>query len=191
MSTLRNLSLPTFFLVAMLTQIPTALADGGWYVGASTGRALIDVEIQGSPSTLFDLDERATAWKGFGGYVIDLPLLDFGLEGGYVDFGSVDGQFQGLQASADASGLNLWGIAGADLGPLGVYGKLGAVAWSLETRTTGIIDQRHDKSGTDMAYGIGAKFMLWSLEIRAEYERYDVSEADNLSLLSVGASWVF
>jgi len=187
----RSLTLILLVFSAPFYHLSCAHADGGWYLGASTGRSLIEIEVPGNASGVFGLDESATAWKGFGGYVLDLPLLDFGFEGGYVDFGSASAQFQGVEASVDASGVNLWGIAGADLGPLGVYGKLGAIAWSLDTRTTGLIDQQLDKSGTDMAYGIGAKFMLWSLEFRAEYERYDVSRAENLSMLSVGASWVF
>jgi hypothetical protein len=89
------------------------------------------------------------------------------------------------------SGLNVWGIAGVDLGPLGVYGKLGAIDWSLDGRARGFVGARLDESGTDIGYGIGAKFMLFSLEFRVEYEHYDISELDKLSMLSVGAAWVF
>jgi hypothetical protein len=191
MFSVRTLSFIVLVFTAPFYHLSCAHADGGWYFGASTGRSFIEIEVPGSSSAVFGLDESATAWKGFGGYVIDLPLLDFGIEGGVVDFGSASARFRGVETSVDASGVNLWGIAGADLGPLGVYGKLGAIAWSLDTRTTGLIDHQLDKSGTDLAYGIGAKFMLWSLEFRAEYEHYDVSRAENLSMLSVGASWVF
>ena len=178
-------------LIALLLQASPASADGGWYLGASTGQSFIEVDLEGVGTAPLGFDERATSWKGFGGYIIDLPLLDFGFEGGYVDFGGPSARFSGVEASVDVSGLNVWGIAGADLGPLGVYGKLGAIAWSLDGRTSGLVNQRIDESGTDIGYGIGAKFMLFSLEFRAEYERYDISEADNVSMLSVGASWVF
>ncbi|MEE4297497.1 MAG: outer membrane beta-barrel protein [Wenzhouxiangella sp.] len=178
-------------LVALFFQVSPVNADGGWYLGASTGQSFIEVDLAGAGSAPLGFDERSTSWKGFGGYIIDLPLIDFGVEGSYVDFGSPSARFPGVEASVDVSGMNIWGIAGADLGPLGVYGKLGAIAWSLDGRTSGLVNQRIDESGTDIGYGIGAKFMLFSLEFRAEYERYDISEIDNLSMLSVGASWVF
>lgn len=191
MHTLRTFLAGVLLLFALAFQVSAAWADGGWYVGASTGRSFIEADLRGSQSVVIDFDETATAWKAFGGYVVDLPLIDFGIEAGYVDFGTSSAGIPGGRVSLDSSGLNLWGIAGADLGPLGVYGKVGAIAWSLDGRITDIVDQRFDESGTDVAYGVGAKFMLWSLEFRAEYERYEVSQADNLSMLSVGASWVF
>ena len=178
-------------ITALLCFTSPVSADGGWYLGASTGQSFIEIDLEGAGSAPLGFDERATGWKGFGGYIIDLPLIDFGIEGSYVDFGATSARFPGVEASVDISGLNIWGIAGADLGPLGVYGKLGAIAWSLDGRSSGLVNQRIDESGTDMGYGIGAKFMLFSLEFRAEYERYDISEADDVSMLSVGASWVF
>ena len=181
----------TFLITALLCSNSPVFADSGWYLGASVGQSFIEVDLDDAGSAPLGFDERASSWKGFGGYIIDLPLLDFGVEGSYVDFGAPSARFPGVEASVDVSGLNVWGIAGADFGPLGVYGKLGAIAWSLDGRTSGFVNQQIDESGTDIGYGIGAKFMLFSLEFRAEYERYDISEVDNLSMLSVGASWVF
>ena len=50
------------------------------------------------------------------------------------------------------------------MGPVGLFAKAGAMKWDLEG-TGGFSD-----SGTDPAYGIGAKFSLLSFQIRAEYE---------------------
>ncbi|MEM1081896.1 MAG: outer membrane beta-barrel protein, partial [Pseudomonadota bacterium] len=114
---------------------------------------------------------------------------DLGMEGGYVDFGSPSDSFPGFTSSLDASGFNLWGIAGVDVGPLGLFGKVGAIAWDLDGQTRGIVDQDFDESGTDAGYGIGVKFMLFSAEVRAEYERYEVE--DGIDMFSVGLNWVF
>jgi hypothetical protein len=164
-------------------------ADGGWYVGASTGLAAIEFDVSGGQGDVFGFDDDEPAWKVYGGYIVDLPLVDLGVEGGYVDFGSPSDGFPGFRASADASGVNLWGVAGVDIGPVGVFGKLGAIAWDLDGRTTGIVNQSIDESGTDLGLGVGAKFMLLSLEFRAEYEHYQIE--DGVDMVSVGVNWVF
>lgn len=171
--------------------VASARADGGWYVGASAGQAFVDIDLEGSDGEIFGFDENDTAWKVFGGYVLDLPLIDLGVEAGYVDLASPAAQFPGFEARLDPSGLNVWGIAGFDLGPLGVYGKLGAIAWNIDGQIAGTVNRPFDESGTDPGWGLGAKFMLWSLEFRAEYERYDIEDTDNVDMLSVGISWVF
>ena len=132
-----------------------------------------------------------TAWKVFGGYVWDLPLIDLGIEGGFVDLASPVAEFPGFTAELDPSGINLWGVAGVDIGPVGLFGKLGAIAWQIDGQTSGVINRSIDESGTDIGYGIGAKLMLWSLEFRAEYEAYDIDDTENVEMFSVGVSWVF
>jgi hypothetical protein len=167
-----------------------AQADGGWYLGASAGEAYLEIDVEGG-DTVYGFDESDTAWKVFGGYVWDLPLIDLGVEMGYVDLASPVAQFPGFQAELDPSGLNLWGVAGVDIGPVGLFAKLGAIAWEIDGETTGSINRPFDESGTDLAYGLGAKFMLWSLEFRAEYENYDIKDTKNVEMFSLGVAWVF
>ena len=164
-------------------------ADGGWYVGGSIGQSSVDFDFPDSGETPFGFDDNDTAWKVYGGYVLDLPLVDFGVEGGYVNLGEFSERLPMLAAEADITGLNLWGVAGIDVGPIGVFGKLGAVAWDLDGRVSGIANLSIDDNGTDIGYGLGAKFMLFSLEFRAEYERYQIE--DGVDMFSVGATWVF
>jgi hypothetical protein len=168
-----------------------ARADGGWYVGASAGQAYLEIDVDGADENVFGFDEGDTAWKVFGGYVFDLPLIDLGIEGGYVDLASPVAEFPGFRADLDPSGFNLWGVAGVDIGPVGVFGKLGGIAWDIDGQTVGVVNRDFDESGTDVGYGLGAKFMLWSLEFRAEYERYDIEDTENVEMFSVGVSWVF
>jgi outer membrane immunogenic protein len=180
-----------FTCLAPLAAAPVH-ADGGWYLGASAGLAFLELDIEDGDDNVFPIDEDDSAWKVFGGYVLDLPLIDLGVEAGYVDLGSPVARFPGpVGARVDGEGLNIWGTAGVSLGPVGVYGKLGAIAWDLDARTIGAVNRSFSESGTDAAYGLGAKFMLWSLEFRAEYERYDIDATDNVDMLSVGVSWVF
>lgn len=176
-------------LLLVALPMSQAQADGGWYLGASTGLAFLELDVPGTDGDVFGLDDSENAWKVYGGYIVDLPLVDVGVEGGYVDFASPSEGFPGFRAEADITGLNLWGVAGVDIGPVGVFGKLGAIAWDLDGRTTGIVNQRFDDSGTDIGYGLGGKFMLFSFEVRLEYERYEID--DGVDMISVGANWVF
>ncbi len=45
--------------------------------------------------------------------------------------------------------------------------------------------------GTDLTYGIGAQFRVWSLSIRGEYEIFDISDADTVDMFSIGVTWTF
>jgi hypothetical protein len=51
-------------------------------------------------------------------------------------------------------------------------------------------DLRSD-DGTDLAYGVGAQFRVWSLSLRAEYEVFDVDDVDDLNMISVGFTFTF
>ena len=69
-----------------------------------------------------------------------------------------------------------------------MFAKAGFIDWSADTRLDGT---RLGSDGcTDPAYGIGARFSLFSAEVRAEYEYFDVEDVD-LSLVSVGVAWTF
>ena len=56
-------------------------------------------------------------------------------------------------------------------------------------RVTETLDSGDD--GTDLTYGIGAQFRVWSLSIRAEYEQFDIDAADTVDLISLGVTWTF
>ena len=46
-------------------------------------------------------------------------------------------------------------------------------------------------AGKDAAYGIGARFKLSPLEIRGEYEIFDISDVEDLTMRSPGVVWRF
>ena len=46
-------------------------------------------------------------------------------------------------------------------------------------------------SGWDLAYGVGAQYRFDKAGIRAEYERYDVSNYDKVDLISLGFTYSF
>ncbi|MBT8118241.1 MAG: porin family protein [Gammaproteobacteria bacterium] len=150
-------------------------ADSGLYIGVGAGNA-----------TLKDsaFEESDSAYKLFGGYNIGfIPFVDLALEASYVDFGKPSTSTE----SIEVSGLNAFGLAGLNFGPFGVFAKAGIVSWSTDTRigTTSTED-----SGTDPAYGLGARLAIGSFSVRAEYEFFDLGDAD-LGMASVSGVFTF
>jgi hypothetical protein len=69
-----------------------------------------------------------------------------------------------------------------------VFGKLGLIAWDADA-SEGPDSVSDD--GTDPAAGLGAGLQFGSFGIRAEYEYFDIDSADDVSLISASALWVF
>jgi hypothetical protein len=182
-------------LAAFLLPVSMArAADTGFYVGGSIGQAQLEV-----PSDVVDVpdfDEDDTGWKLFGGYNWNLALFNLGIEGGYVDFGAPNTALDVVTSlEIEASGWNVWGMGGLNLGPVDVYAKVGAISWDSDASIGGIdpgfgIGTLSD-SGTDIGYGLGARFALGSLHIRGEWEQYDIEDTDSVYMFSLGLAWQF
>jgi len=176
---LKTTKLSFVFLTGALLAAPAtsfAGADSGFYIGGGVGDASVDVG---------DFDESDSAYKVFGGYNFGIvPLIDLGIEASYVDFGNPS---RG-NADIEITALNVFGLAGLSFGPFGVFAKAGMVDWDVDFSdgtTTG------SDSGSDPAYGIGARFALGSFAVRAEYELYDVDSDVDVEMLSVSAVFTF
>jgi len=176
--------------LAALAAFPTATMAGtesGFYLGAGVGASYVgDINLdQLGTSTDLNFDGSDTGWKVFAGFNFGwIPLVDLAVEGGYVDFGKPDDS--GLEISAD--GYDAFGLVGVNLGPVGLFGKVGAIHWSVDASTSNVSGS---DDGTDPAYGAGARLKFGSLEVRAEYEYFDVNAADNVSLISASGVWTF
>jgi len=187
--TFRRASVPVALMVAGLCAVPAVSnADSGFYVGGSIGRSLLQSDIVDPDLGSIDFDDGASAWKGFAGFNIDAFIIDLAIEGGYVNFGKPDDSIAGDNVEFDVDGWDVFGLAGLELGPVGVFAKAGFIDWSADASFNGT--RIGSDSGTDPAYGIGARFSLFSAEVRAEYEYFDVEDID-LSLVSVGVAWTF
>ena len=193
MQSIRNPLLLTAVLGLSLSSVSYAGTDSGLYIGGSVGSASIDFSESRDPTLDgFDnisVDDSDSAYKVFVGYNIGIiPLLDLAVEGGYVNFGTQTGLITGglvpsTSFDTEVDGWNAFGLVGIDLGPFGLFGKAGFLSWD------GDISDLSD-SGTDPAYGIGAKFQLGSFQLRAEYEIYDLEFSD-IDYYSFGAAFVF
>ena len=176
----------------------TALAgtESGLYVGGSVGQASVgDIDIDGGEGFgNIDFDGDETGYKLFVGYNFGvIPLIDLAIEGGYRDLGKPDETIEGVNLEVDATGFDLFGLVGVNLGPVGIFAKAGAIMWDADVTASlaGIGSESAGDDGTDLAYGIGARLKFGSLEVRAEYEMFDIDAADDVDFLSAGVAWTF
>lgn len=174
--------------VSLLALSGTAYAgsDSGVYVGASVGSAQLNYQEDDPDFGDIDFDDDDTAYKIFAGYNFGLiPLVDLAVEGAYVDFGNFSGDVGGVGGNdLDVTGWTGAGLVGFKLGPVGIFGKAGAIKWDSDSDVFGGDD------GTDPLYGAGARITLFSFQVRAEYERYDLDNVD-IDYFSVGAAYTF
>ncbi len=184
---------PLVLAVSLIAVSSTTLAgsDTGLYIGASAGQAQLDfdgerADLDQISDVEIDIDDDDTAYKIFVGYNIGLvPLVDLGLEAAYVDFGTFNGRVDTNDDSDfEVDGWTGAALAGVNLGPVGIFGKAGFINWDGE------LESFEEEDGTDPLYGVGVKFSLFSLQLRAEYERYDLDDFD-IDYFSVGAAFTF
>ena len=170
-----------------LAAINADAAESGFFMGGSIGTAAVEANVNDGivlpdPAPIFDEDDFG--WKFLAGY--DFALSDaffLGIEGGYVDLGSPSADVLTVPISLDPTGLNLYGTAGVDIGPVGLFVKYGFVDWEVDGNIGGI---EFKDDGNDPAYGVGVRFNLGSVEIRGEYEIFDISDTEDVTLLSAG-----
>jgi outer membrane immunogenic protein len=174
---------------AVLGLSPAAFADSGFYLGGNVGNATVSADVP-DPGIGSDInfDENEFAWKAYGGFAFDLLVIDLGIEAGYFDLGESSVDVLTETASIGVSGWEAFGLAGVDLGPVGVFVKYGMVSWEADLRVADLSDT---VDGSDPAYGAGLRFTLGSVEIRGEYEVMDIEDADDVYMASVGLVWRF
>lgn len=169
------------FLLSLSVQC-LAGSDSGIYIGASVGQGTMESDVLS-----VDIDEDASGYKLIAGYNFGLvPTVDLAVEIDYRDFGSFENNNMNFQS--DITTFDVYGLAGMNFGPVGVFGKLGFSDSDLE----GAIDgDNFSGSDSNTTYGLGAKIGLGSLAIRAEYEVFDLDDVEDLSMLSVGLILTF
>jgi len=192
MKIIRTSQLPIaiLFSVFMVPAEVLAGADSGVYLGIGAGEAALTVKGSDPTDGDYNLDDSDVGYKLFGGYNFGyVPVIDLAVEISYVDFGTANSAFaNGNPISYEITGLNAFGLVGINLGPLGLFAKAGVISWQLDS-TIGTTN--NSDSGTDTAYGLGAKLQFSSYAFRAEYEVYDVNSVNDLDMFSVSIVFTF
>ena len=164
-------------LAAALT-VPAAHA-GGVYVGGGAGTAKIKDSVGNPGGTPFNASDAA--FKAFGGYRFDLlPIVSLSGEVGYRNLGKPNT----AAAEYQVRGFDYAALAGVGLGPIEVFARVGGMQYNLD-KTIGGAKTSFD--GSAPVYGVGARFSVFGIGVRAEYEKIDIKELDNARMISVSA----
>lgn len=155
-------------------------ADNGIYVGGSLGQANVEIEEAGE----IDFEGDDTGFKVIAGI---RPLDWLAVEANYVNFGEAEDD--GIEIDAD--GISAFAVGFLAAGPIDLFAKGGLVSWDASVGLEGVSGVGGNLDGTDLAYGAGAQFRVWSFSVRAEYEVFDVDDVDDLNMISVGLTFTF
>ena len=171
------------FAVALmaLPVLPAVAADNGFYLGGSVGQANLKISDITDGISTADFDADDTAFKLIAGI---RPLDWLGVEAAYVNFGEPEDTVLNQKLKADGDGISAFAVGFLPTGPVDLFAKVGLISWDSK------ISGSFNDDGTDLAYGVGAQFRVLSLSIRAEYEKFDVSDVD-LDMISVGVTYTF
>ncbi len=172
---------------------PALAEDMGLYVGGSVGSASLALGNNYLDQEFgdIDLDDETSAWKAYAG-VQFLPFIS--IEGGYTSFGEVDDTSPLVAAELETETIALFARGIIPVGPLQVFGKVGYHFYDADVSLRDIADavsSGDSVSGQDLAIGAGAGFEFGAFTLRAEYEVFLVDDLDDLTMISVGASYSF
>ena len=171
-----------FAALLALPALPAVAADNGFYLGASVGQANLKIDdLTNGQLADDDFDADDTAFKLIAGI---RPLDWLGVEAAYVNFGEPEDTVVGQKLKADGDGISAFAVGFLATGPVDLFAKVGLISWDSK------ISGSFDDDGTDLAYGAGAQFRVLGLSIRAEYEKFDISDVD-LDMVSVGVTYTF
>lgn len=181
--------------LASIAVAPAAYADNedGFYVGAGVGRfnAQID-DVDAVSPTINDWDENDTAYKVFGGWRFSEM---FALEVAYINLGEPSGEVvPGFNVDASVDGFAPYVVATIPLGIFEVYGRLGYYFYDanlgVETGLGGRVQV--DEESEDIVYGAGIGLdLLDHINVRLEYERFDLQGLDDTDALWLTGAWRF
>lgn len=176
---------PLFLMLSSLPLVSWAGSESGLYVGASIGQTSVEADF--GDDGINKVNDDDNGYKILFGYNFGvLPLLDLGIEADYRDYG----KFGNNGVTTELVSAELFGLIGLNLGPVGLFGKLGYSDTDIDVDTSfDNLNLKGSESAT--AYGVGAKVGFGSFGLRAEYEVLDIDGFDDLNMISVGATYTF
>ena len=191
-----NLKVAAAVAALSLATVPAAFADEttGWYLGGGFGQfnAQID-DIDEVDDTVDGWDESDDTYKLFAGYRVN-PFLSFELD--YINLGEPSGAVvPGFNVDSAVDGFAPYVIGTIPIGKwFEVYGRLGYYFYDA---TVGVEDElggrvEFDEESEDLVYGAGVGLNLAErLNIRFEYEKFDLEGLDDSDALWLTAAWRF
>jgi len=175
------------FIALVTTLLCPVSALASLYVGASIGNAWQSATVDADEvvDEVSKISENSTGWKIFGGFQSE---SFFGIEGGYRDLGKIKSNISDAELKVKTKGWDVEAIGHLELSVLDLFAKAGAFFWSTDSEWSNYSD---DESGTSFIWGLGAGISLGPIGVRLEWESMEVKSMDNLSMLSLGATFGF
>lgn len=158
-------------------------ADNGFYVGASVGQAGVEAS---DDLTGFELDDEDNGFKAIVGF---RPLDFIAFEVNYVDLGSPSDDLGGVPVQLETQGLDGFVVGILPVPFVDIFAKVGFILWDAELSSPAFGTLEDD--GEDFAYGAGVQLKFGSAAVRAEYEVFDISDFDDVNMISLGFTWTF
>jgi OOP family OmpA-OmpF porin len=186
---------------AVLAATPAFAADdSGLYIGAGLGNFALDSQ------GLFDgkdFDGSDIGFKVFGGYKF-MEYLAVEVE--YIDGGEPDDNYNVGNDSPQRlrANVGVTGFAGSAVGilPIGesfdLFAKAGFIMWDADgdakifNGDTIVARDSYNGDGTDFAWGVGGTWhIMEALDLRAEYQGFEISDFNSVDYASASIIWKF
>jgi hypothetical protein len=172
----------------------TQTETSGFYVGGGVGQfnAGID-DVDEVDDAVDSWDDDDTAYKFFAGYRLN-RFVSFELD--YINLGEPSGAaVPGFNVDASVDGFAPYVIGTIPLGPyFELYGRLGYYFYDATVGRENEIDNRveFDEESEDLVYGAGIGANIGEkLNVRFEYEKFDLQGLDDSDALWLTAAWRF
>jgi hypothetical protein len=172
----------------------TQTETSGFYVGGGVGQfnAGID-DVDEVDDAVDGWDDDDTAYKFFAGYRLN-RFVSFELD--YINLGEPSGSVvPGFNVDASVDGFAPYVIGTIPLGPyFELYGRLGYFFYDATVGRENEIDNRveFDEESEDLVYGAGIGANIGEkLNVRFEYEKFDLQGLDDADSLWLTAAWRF
>jgi len=185
--------------LALAGLLPGAYAQqqeevSGFYAGAGLGQfnAGID-DVDQLDNTVDSWDEDDTAYKIFAGYRLNRFL---GFELDYVNLGEPSGNVvPGFNVDSSVDGFAPYVVGTLPLGPyFEAYGRLGYYFYDANVGREDALGNRveFDEESQDLVWGAGLGANIGEkVNVRLEYERFDLQGLDDSDALWLTAAWRF
>lgn len=191
-----NLKLAAALAAMSVAVVPAAFADEdrGLYLGGGVGQFNAGIDnVDDVNDVVEDWDSDDTAYKFFGGYRLN-KFLAFELD--YINLGEPSGAaVPGFNVDASVDGFAPYVVATFPFGKyFEVYGRLGYYFYDATVGTQDELDNRvtFDEESEDLVYGGGIGVNVGEkLNLRFEYERFDLQGLDDADSLWLTAAWRF
>jgi len=177
-------------LLAGMLALFAGAAQADDLLGVYAGVGITKAKMEDIFHTNFHLSN--TSWQVYGGiHPLHLPL---GAEVEYMDLGSAAaGTFLGVaHADAKAFGAFAVGYLPIPVPNIDVYGKAGLARWQFNGSADSPGLFAVSDHGTNFAWGVGGQVhFLGRFAARIQYEHFNVREADDVQVYTLGLSYSF